>query len=74
MNIIKITLGILLALPFVMAGGMYQYYPSGSMMYGAGYFGVVGFVLASFVFSLIFWLVYLWLVKNNGSLQRGRSR
>ncbi len=35
-----------------------------SHMYGAGYYGAIYLILASFIFSIIFWLTYLWLVKT----------
>ena len=39
-------------------------YKMGSHMYGTGLYGAVYLILASFIFSIIFWVTYLWLVKN----------
>jgi len=53
----------LLVVPFVLAdyGMMGSEY---GMMGGWGLFGLVYFVLAAFIFSVIFWLTYNWLIKG----------
>jgi len=64
MNIKKTAISLLSAafIPAALADyGMMGYK---THMYGSGYYGAISLILASFIFSIIFWLTYLWLVKG----------
>ena len=60
----SLILATIMAFPLVTAdyGMMGSGY--GMMGYGWGLLGLVYFVLAAFIFSIIFWLTYEWLVKK----------
>jgi uncharacterized membrane protein len=65
----KIILGLLIALSatFAQCGsgpGMMHPMRGMGMGIGCGLFGFIGLVFAFFLFSVIFWAVYVWLVKS----------
>jgi len=55
---------LILSIPFVLAdyGHMGGYGMMGGI--GVGLYGIVWFVLAMFIFSIIFWSTYRWIIKD----------
>lgn len=53
-------------IPAVLADGGYGMmgYKMGPHMYGTGVYSAIYLVLASLIFSMIFWITYIWLVKG----------
>jgi len=48
----------------MMGYGMMDYWMMGGGGWGAMFLGLIWLVVISFVFSLIFWLVYKWIIKK----------
>ena len=70
-KIILLVTAILVA-PFILAdyGHMEGYGMMGGV--GIGLYGIISFVLATFIFSIIFWSTYKWITKDTKKLQRNR--
>jgi len=63
----KVILGLIsvLSMSFAQWGGGYgMRHPMPGMGMGGGIFCFIGLVFAFFLFSVIFWAVYVWLVKS----------